>query len=450
MSLDFPDAPYPGQIYGQWSWTGSSWVSSLLGSGTYPVGGVLFGLADGNAGSDPDNLLFNLDTSSLAIGGTLSLGTPLAIANGGTAAITAAQALSNLGGLAKAGGVMSGTLTLFGSPSADLDAATKYYVDNAPNRTITLSGAVSGSGTNTIVTALATVPVASGGTGATTAAAALTNLGALPLAGGTLTGVLNIFNGAAGYGGQFAIGNTAAGATNINKTFRLSPTGSLQILNSAANDVPYEFTDAGVFIINASASSALYLNNPTTAYTNSIYGQRGRGNRWELQLGAAGPESGGNAASDFTLSRYSDAGAYLATAVLVQRSSGGCFNTTGVWQTLSDRELKQEIEPYNRGLSAITALNPVAFRYQKGTPFASKDEPSAVLYGLVAQDVEPIIPEVCGVATVFLDDQQREVATLEGGNLIYAMINAIKELKTELDELRAALPPGIAPLPAPH
>src|SRR3954466_3935049 len=86
MPLDFPDAPYPGQIYGQWAWNGVAWVSSRLGSGTYPVGGVLFGLADGTPGSDPSNLLFNLATSSLTVGGTLSLGAPLATTSGGTGA----------------------------------------------------------------------------------------------------------------------------------------------------------------------------------------------------------------------------------------------------------------------------------------------------------------------------------------------------------------------------
>jgi hypothetical protein len=60
------------------------------------------------------------------------------------------------------------------------------------NQSITLSGDVSGSGTTAITTTLATVPVAKGGTGATTAPTALTNLGAVAKAGDTMTGALTV------------------------------------------------------------------------------------------------------------------------------------------------------------------------------------------------------------------------------------------------------------------
>ena len=47
-------------------------------------------------------------------------------------------------------------------------------------------------GTNVVIPNNATVPIISGGTGASTAAQALANLGALPLAGGTMTGALTL------------------------------------------------------------------------------------------------------------------------------------------------------------------------------------------------------------------------------------------------------------------
>ena len=44
--------------------------------------------------------------------------------------------------------------------------------------------------------------------------------------------------------------------------------------------------------------------------------------RWELDLGNTAAESGGNAGSDFTLTRYSDAGVFIDSPLAVARSSG--------------------------------------------------------------------------------------------------------------------------------
>ena len=52
------------------------------------------------------------------------------ITNGGTGATSATQALSNLGGLPLSGGSLTGALTLIGTPTAPLHAATKQYVDD--------------------------------------------------------------------------------------------------------------------------------------------------------------------------------------------------------------------------------------------------------------------------------------------------------------------------------
>jgi hypothetical protein len=52
------------------------------------------------------------------------------------------------------GGTMTGLLVLSGNPIAATGAATKSYVDSAPNQTITLSGDVAGSGTATIAAAV--------------------------------------------------------------------------------------------------------------------------------------------------------------------------------------------------------------------------------------------------------------------------------------------------------
>lgn len=71
----------------------------------------------------------------------------------------------------------------------------------------------------------------------------------LPLTGGTITGTLVISNTVGGgYGGQFGITNTSAGATNINKYFRLSSVGTIEIVNSAFTAVRFQLFDTGDFV----------------------------------------------------------------------------------------------------------------------------------------------------------------------------------------------------------
>jgi hypothetical protein len=52
--------------------------------------------------------------------------------------------------------------------------------------------------------------------------------------------------GGTGYTDFIKVTNTAAGATNINKTFRLNNTGGLEIVNSAYSNIAFSLTDAGV------------------------------------------------------------------------------------------------------------------------------------------------------------------------------------------------------------
>jgi hypothetical protein len=118
--------------------------------------------------------------------------------------------------------------------------------------------------------------------------------------------------------------------------------------------------------------------------------------------------------------------------------NGSCSNVSGAWTTISSREMKQDIAPYTRGLEAIMALNPVEFRYAAGTPFAPEDEPSRPLFGLMADEVRPVVPEIVGSTTGTVRGVEGvSIDTLEPGNLIYALINAVKTLKAELDELKA-------------
>jgi hypothetical protein len=93
-----------------------------------------------------------------AMTGLLTLsGPPTAPLGAVTKAYADAIATSAGGAVPITGGTMTGLLILSGPPTAALGAATKGYVDTAPNKLITLSGDISGSGTATIAALLPNV-----------------------------------------------------------------------------------------------------------------------------------------------------------------------------------------------------------------------------------------------------------------------------------------------------
>ena len=120
-------------------------------------------------------------------------------------------------------------------------------------------------------------------------------------------------------------------------------------------------------------------------------------------------------------------------------STGACSNATGTWTAISDASLKEDITPYQRGLDEIRALDPVFFRYRAQTPFGYEDGPSEPHIGLLADDVRPYLPELVGEATVTVAGKPQLVDTLDTGNLVYALINAVKTLATKVESLEARL-----------
>ena len=273
------------------------------------------------------------------------------------------------------------------------------------------AGQIPVAATATSVTSSIPLPltVAQGGTGATTAAAALTNLGALPLAGGTMTGTMTL----------------------------QTPT-------------------------------ALVLRKPSAGDSNNIYGNGNGGQpRWVLSLGDSGAESGSNSGSNFSVARFNDAGTFIDYPFTISRATGDATfssNLTiggatatkpggGPWVAPSDRSLKSGAVPWHTGLDEVLQLEVIAYKYNNAA--WNLDDTDYV--GVDAEDAAAIIPEMGRIVSVPADDvlivdphappggvppghQTVEVAGIESGPLIFALVNAVKELAARLDKLEK---PGV-------
>ena len=96
--------------------------------------------------------------------------------------------------------------------------------------------------------------------------------------------------------------------------------------------------------------------------------------------------------------------------------------------TISDERLKENIQPIEDALSKVSQLNGVTFSYK------ADGKESA---GLIAQDVEKVLPSAITEKELPLKiDDGNEYKVLQYDQTIGLLVEAIKELKAEIDELK--------------
>jgi len=242
---------------------------------------------------------------------------------------------------------------------------------------------------NNIATAVATkfdststVAVANGGTGATTAATAVSNLGALPALNpsytGTLTGGTGVINIGSGQLGKDANGNLLVGT-------------------SAATLSTNTFTIAA-------AKPALVLGNSTTADSSVL-----------LTLIKAGATA---STSQLYMSFSYNSGSNGNGGI------SGNGDTQAAFFTTSDARLKENIVDLPPQLANILALRPVEFDYK-----ASKGHQ----IGFIAQEVQAIYPDLISENSEgYLNLSSLDKTTSR-------LVKAIQELKALVDAQAARI-----------
>jgi hypothetical protein len=126
--------------------------------------------------------------------------------------------------------------------------------------------------------------------------------------------------------------------------------------------------------------------------------------RWEIDRDAT--ESGSNAGSNLYLYRFDDAGGYLGTAMVINRSSGsftlGNLAGSGIRTVEADANgvlsapvssinSKQNVQTLNYGLNELLQINPVSFDYINKDKWGEERN-----LGFIVEDMYPVIPEVTG------------------------------------------------------
>lgn len=228
----------------------------------------------------------------------------------------------------------------------------------------------------------------------------------------TATGTLAA-SGNASVAGTSTVTNLAVtGNATMNGSVAIGPTNpvSTRALN-VFGDADDAYTG---FFSNTTASGASY----------AVYGLA-NGNGGAEHHGVHGNASG---ASVYNIGVYGTAtgtGAYAGYFVGPVQVMGN-ITYTGTSTQFSDERLKENIKPVEDALAKVQGI--------KGVYFNMKDNPGQTQVGVIAQDVQKVLPEAVSII-----DKEDGYLGVSYPSLIPVLIEAVKELKAEKNAEIAAL-----------
>lgn len=211
--------------------------------------------------------------------------------------------------------------------------------------------------------------------------------------------------------------------------------------NNTANGVNALVYNTTGYSNTASGFRAL-LNN-TTGHSNTANGVNalysnttGSAN---IAVGFQALLSNTTGSGNTAISPLNSAGTYAPVFNPTTENDRFCMGSTGVtnayiqvaWTVVSDARDKTDFAPVPHGLDFVTKLKPTAYRYKIDRD--ATDGHGPVRYGFKAQEVLALE----GDTPVVVDAEDADKLRFNDQSLIAVLVNAIQELKAELDQLKA-------------
>jgi len=232
------------------------------------------------------------------------------------------------------------------------------------------------------------------------------------------------------YANTTGISNTGVGHTSL----RFNTTGSSNV--AMGQEALYSNTTASNQ--TALGYQAGYLS---TAGNNVFLGTRAGDTLTtgyqNVYIGSLSQASGVNAQSEIVIG-FNVAGKGTDTGFIAP-SNGGVYqgNNSTLWSITSDQRLKKNIVDNNTGLCIINQIQVRNFEYRLPEEVDAELAPtdavkkSGVQLGVIAQELQQILPEC-------VKTESTGVMSVNADNLTWYLVNAVKELKAEIDALKGA------------
>jgi hypothetical protein len=166
----------------------------------------------------------------------------------------------------------------------------------------------------------------------------------------------------------------------------------------AAGLVPDNATDAGQFLYGDATPRGGYTI--TNKYNHIIQVFPGGG----LAIGSVAPTPN------------------TLTCILGAEKPGG-----GAWATLSDQRIKKDVVAYAPGLSAVEGIETVTYKFN-GENNIPEFMLEKTFVGVIAQQLQLTLPEAIGSSRGEIGGKEAEVLNVNNDYILFALVNAVKEL----------------------
>jgi len=217
-----------------------------------------------------------------------------------------------------------------------------------------------------------------------------------------------------------------------------------------ANTITMSYESAGAYVTSRGANTS--TRGTLGLSVNRSNGAAGISGVWVANDGYLNV---GKTDSDYETDgcHFITSGTYNGTMYSTLNSSGGSSyhlrdSTNDAWRfyveingtisatstsisSLSDERLKENIKDLEIGLDEIMALKPRRFDWKEGQGNKQKN-----VAGFIAQEVEPILPDLIGD---FMHDDLDDAKSVKMGDMIPTLVKAIQEQQTQIDALQSEI-----------